>query len=311
MNTRLESKRGFVVSLLLMQTLVLLIGGFVGLRIMQDQTTPALLLTFIGVGVSVLLLTLLVSYSVARRYETALEQTNVGLEHEVATRTRGHLAARNALIFGLAKLADSRDPDTGAHLERMCVFSELIARQLQRDGNHPEVTDAWVHDLRLAAALHDIGKVGIADSALRKPGKLDPDERKEIERHPLIAADTLLAIHQQMGSDPLVASCVQVALYHHERWDGAGYPFHFTGDEIPLAARIVAVADVYDALTSKRVYKDAIPHDAALTMVRDSAGSHFDPAVVAAFTAVADEINRRRKDLKEAGLIELSQIFGE
>lgn len=311
MNTRLESKRGFLLSLLLMQCLVLMVGAFAGFRILSQQMTPALFCTFLGVGVAVLLLTLLGSYSVARRYEHALVQTNTGLEREVASRTREHMAARNALIFGLAKLADSRDPDTGAHLERMCVFSELIARRLQQSGAYPEVTDAWVHDLRLAAALHDIGKVGIADSALRKPGKLDADERKEIERHPLVAADTLLAIHQQMGSDPLVASCVQVALYHHERWDGTGYPFHFTNHEIPLSARIVAVADVYDALTSKRVYKDARSHEDACTMICESAGSHFDPAVVEAFAEVAGEIDHRRQDLQGSGLIDFSQIFGD
>lgn len=282
-----------------------------GLVSASDAMTTPLVLTFIGIGGTVLLLSLLGSYRVARRYDHALEQTNAGLEQEVARRTGAHLGARNALIFGLAKLADSRDPDTGAHLERMCVYSELIARRLQRAGTHPEITDAWVRDLRLAAALHDIGKVGIADSALLKPGKLDPDERKEIERHPLIAADTLLAIHQQMGSDPLVASCVQVALYHHERWDGTGYPFRFAGEAIPLAARIVAVADVYDALTSKRVYKPAVDHDAACTVVIGSAGTHFDPAVVGAFRAVADEIDQKKEALKGASGIDLSHIFGD
>jgi putative two-component system response regulator len=209
-------------------------------------------------------------------------------------------AARNALIFGLAKLAESRDPETGAHLERICAFSAELAGQLQRQGDHPEITDEWVRELRLAAALHDIGKVGIADSALLKPGPLTDAERLEVERHPQIAADTLLAIYQQMDEDTLIALSVQVALYHHEKWDGTGYPFKFKGDNIPLSARIVAVADVYDALTSKRVYKDAMTHEQACAIINKDSGSHFDPAVVQAFNAVANSFRRIKDALQQA-----------
>lgn len=225
------------------------------------------------------------------------------------TMTNDATAARNALIFGLAKLADSRDPDTGAHLERMCLFSSLLAEQLQRDGGHDEITDEWVRELRLAAALHDIGKVGVADSALQKPGRLNEQERKEIERHPQIAADTLLAIYQQMGDDTLIALSVQVALYHHEKWDGSGYPFKIEGETIPLAARVVAVADVYDALTSKRVYKDAVSHERACTEIRAGAGTHFDPAVVAAFDAVAERFAQIKQEMREAPARPLVKLF--
>ena len=281
-----------------------------GLISVSDALTGPLLLTFAGVGAAVLLLTVAGSYAVARRYEHTLEAVNAGLEDQVRRRTREHTAARNALIFGLAKLADSRDPETGAHLERLCVFSELIARRLQAQGAHPEVTETWVHDLRLAAALHDIGKVGVADRALRKPGRLNDDERREIERHPLIAADTLLAIHRQLDADGgLVESCIHVALYHHEKWDGSGYPYRLKGEEIPLAARIVAVADVYDALTSKRVYKPAMPHDEACAVIRDGAGKHFDPQVAAAFEAVAEEIDRRRAALQSSDHTSLAMIL--
>jgi putative two-component system response regulator len=218
-------------------------------------------------------------------------------------------AARNALIFGLAKLAESRDPDTGAHLERICAFSVTLAKQLQAQGEHPEMTDEWVRELRLAAALHDIGKVGVADSALLKPGPLTAEQRAEIERHPQIAADTLLAIYQQMGDDTLIALSVQVALYHHEKWDGSGYPFRFKGQDIPLAARIVAVADVYDALTSKRVYKDAMPHERACAIINKDSGTHFDPKVVAAFNRVADEFEQIKKQVSEENPRTLIGLF--
>lgn len=219
-------------------------------------------------------------------------------------------AARNALIFGLAKLAESRDPETGAHLERICAFSEVLAKQIQRQGGHAEVTDDWVRELRLAAALHDIGKVGVADSVLLKPGPLTDDERLEIQRHPQIAADTLLAIYQQMGDDTLIALSVQVALYHHEKWDGSGYPFKFKGSDIPLSARIVAVADVYDALTSKRVYKDAMSHEQACATINEGAGSHFDPDVVCAFNAIADAFQAIKDTVSQANPRTLTGITG-
>ena len=280
-----------------------------GLVSVSDALTAPLMVTFISIGSAVMLLTGGGSYLVARRYEHVLEQTNVGLEAEVLQRTRKHTAARNALIFGLAKLADSRDPETGTHLERLCLFSERIARQLLAEGTHPEVTEAWIHDLRLAAALHDIGKVGIADSSLLKPGRLNAEERKEIERHPLIAADTLTAIFQKMENDTMLALCVQVSLYHHEKWDGKGYPFKLAGEHIPLAARIVAVADVYDALTSKRVYKDAMPHEKACAILNEDAGSHFDPAVVQAFNQVSDVFPALREEVEAHAGQPLAHLF--
>ncbi|MBX2851379.1 MAG: HD-GYP domain-containing protein [Phycisphaeraceae bacterium] len=281
-----------------------------GLVKISDAITTPLMLTFVLVGASVMLLTVGGSYVVARRYEHTLEAVNAGLEDEVGERTAKHTAARNALIFGLAKLADSRDPETGAHLERLCAFSTVLAEQLQREGNHPEVTDEWIREIRLAAALHDIGKVGVADNVLRKPGRLNEEERAEIERHPQIAADTLLGIYQKMGDDTLIACSVQVALYHHEKWDGSGYPFKLEGEGIPLAARIVAVADVYDALTSKRVYKDAMPHEQACKMINENAGSHFDPVVVQAFERVSDTFEQIKRQTNEGNAQVLSGIFG-
>lgn len=277
-----------------------------GLVTISDAITTPLMVTFFLVGLSVMALTAAGSYVVANRYEHKLEAINAGLEDEVSERTAKHTAARNALIFGLAKLADSRDPETGAHLERLCAFSAIVAEQLQRNGNHPEVTDEWIRELRLAAALHDIGKVGVADSALRKPGRLNAEERAEIERHPQIAADTLLGIYNKMGDDTLIASSVQVALYHHEKWDGSGYPFKLAGKNIPLAARIVAIADVYDALTSKRVYKDAMPHDKVCKILNEDAGTHFDPEVVQAFNAVEDQFAQIKQGMGN----EASRPFG-
>ena len=160
-----------------------------------------------------------------------------------------------------------------------------------------DLTEVWMDNLRLAASLHDIGKVGIPDNVLLKPGKLTLEERLIIERHPAIGADTLLTVRERLGDDALLELSLQVARSHHERWDGKGYPDKLAGVMIPLAARIVALADVYDALTSVRVYKPALSHADATAIIRDGRGSHFDPDVVAAFDRVAEEFARVREEM--------------
>jgi len=196
----------------------------------------------------------------------------------LAERRAEMLGARNTLIFALAKLAESRDSDTGEHLERIAAYSRVLAEQLRV--SVPTLTDEWILHLQLASSLHDIGKVGIPDAVLLKPGKLTPEERKEIERHPAIGADALSAILARRPDDDLLRMARNVAASHHERWDGAGYPSGLRGADIPLEARIVSVADVYDALTSRRIYKPAMTHEAALKIIAAGSGTQFDPQVV-------------------------------
>ena len=193
------------------------------------------------------------------------------------------LRSRDAVIFGLAKLAESRDDDTGQHLERICRLVEILASQVAK--TNPDLDEEWVRTISTTAAMHDIGKVGVPDAVLLKPGALTEDERRTIQRHTYIGGDTLLEIKRRWGEDPFLVTAAQIAMGHHEKWDGNGYPFGLTGDDIPLAARVVAVADVYDALTSKRVYKNRMPHDQARQIIIDEAGTHFDPQVVHAFMA--------------------------
>ncbi len=206
------------------------------------------------------------------------------------------LRSRDAVIFGLAKLAESRDDDTGQHLERICRLVEILASQVAK--TDPDLDEEWVRTISTTAAMHDIGKVGVPDAVLLKPGALTEDERRTIQRHTYIGGDTLLEIKRRWGEDLFLVTAAQIAMGHHEKWDGNGYPFGLTGDDIPLAARVVAVADVYDALTSKRVYKNRMPHEQARQIIIDEAGAHFDPRVVdafmaceAQFRAVADQMN--------------------
>lgn len=268
-----------------------------GLLAFGEAVASGSMLRSAVLGATALALTGAISFVLIRRHNRALEEINRGLEIQVDKRVRESMTARHSLIIGLAKLAESRDTDTGEHLERIALYSEVLARELML--GEPEISDTWIDDLMLAATLHDIGKVGVPDAVLQKPGKLSPDERRIIETHPGIGADTLSAVNTRMQNDRLIELAIAVARWHHEKWDGTGYPDRLAGKNIPLAARIVALADVYDALTSPRVYKPALPHEQARTIIREGRSTHFDPAVVDAFDRVHEQFDRIRARLQK------------
>lgn len=228
------------------------------------------------VSVSTMLTTFIVY-----RYENRLAGINTNLEALVAKRSGELLKSRNAVIFGLAMLAESRDGQTGLHLERIRDYVRLLGEQLRN--THPEVDDEYIDIIEETSALHDIGKVGVPDSVLLNPEELSDAERDIMKKHPYIGFDTMMEVRRRWGDDQFLVTACQVCIAHHERWDGKGYPFGLKGENIPLAARIVALADVYDALTTERVYKDALPHDHAREYIVNESGSHFDPAIVEAF----------------------------
>lgn len=187
-------------------------------------------------------------------------------------------AASLETIYRLSIASEYKDEDTGAHIKRMSNYSAAIARQMG-------LGESMVENILYAAPMHDLGKIGIPDRILLKPGKLDADEWEIMKDHAIIGARIL------EGSDAEFIKLGEViAMCHHEKWDGSGYPYNLKGDEIPLAARIVALADVFDALTSKRAYKEAFPLEKALAIIMEGRGVHFDPAVVDAFFAVQDKI---------------------
>ncbi len=210
------------------------------------------------------------------------------------------LEGRDMMIFSLAKLAESRDEDTGTHLERIREYSKVLATELMSWPKFENIVDAqFVELIYMTSPLHDVGKVGIPDSVLLKPGKLTPDEFEVMKRHTLIGGDTLNASAQAHPEASFLKMALDITLKHHERWDGTGYPFQLQGEEIPLSARIVAVADVYDALTTKRVYKPAFTHETAAEIIYKSRGSHFDPDLVDAFANVEEQMRRIRFNLDE------------
>jgi putative two-component system response regulator len=194
------------------------------------------------------------------------------------------LETRDVAIFAMARLAESRDSETGAHLERVRNYSRALAQHLSGiDKFRAEINAEYIRLIYLTSPLHDIGKVGIPDCVLLKPGRLNDREFDIMKTHASLGAQTLDAALRQFPGVKFLQMARDIAASHHERYDGTGYPRQLRGDAIPLCARIVAVADVYDALTSKRVYKDAFAHDIAWSMIVEEAGTQFDPDVVDAF----------------------------
>src|ERR1043165_2403751 len=195
------------------------------------------------------------------------------------------LETREMALFALAKLAESRDNETGAHLERVREYARLLARELQAR-SCPGVDEEFVRNIYLTSPLHDIGKVGVPDAVLLKPARLDDREFRMMRPHTTIGAETLDAVLKFNPGHEFLRMARDIALTHHEQWSGGGYPRGLIGEDIPLAGRIVALADVYDALTSKRVYKGAVPHEIARGIIIDGSGKHFDPALVRAFLSL-------------------------
>ncbi len=199
-------------------------------------------------------------------------------------------------ILTLTKLTEYRDIETGMHLERIMKYTELIGRELSSFRRfRGYISDNYIEDLITSSPLHDIGKVGIPDSILHKPGKFTPEEFDIMKRHTTIGGNSITEAEKRVKGRSFLNLGKEVAFYHHERWDGSGYPRGLKRDEIPLSARIVALADVYDALTTKRPYKEAFSHDDAVRMIMDCAGSHFDASVVEAFDNKKDKFNYWRE----------------
>ncbi|PLX50681.1 MAG: two-component system response regulator [Desulfobulbaceae bacterium] len=221
------------------------------------------------------------------RTHLALYDQTRHLEELVELRTREVLLARDATIHGLAVLAETRDNETGAHITRTRKYVRSLAEHLAGTTEFADqFNDEIIDLLDKSAPLHDIGKVGVPDSILLKPGKLTAEEFEEMKKHTTYGRDALVAAEQVLGADTqntFLSYAKEIAYCHHEKWDGSGYPQGLQGVEIPLSARLMALADVYDALISKRVYKEAFSHDKAVAIIRRGEGSHFDPAICAAF----------------------------
>lgn len=211
--------------------------------------------------------------------------------HEMLVKSAKELVrTRDAVIFGLAKLAESRDPDTGHHLERIALYSTRFAVALRRRPQYRSIISSnFVQMIGVSSALHDIGKVGVSDSVLLKQGNLTSNERRHMQTHSTLGGKCIRQIELRLGNSNFLSMASEIAFHHHERWDGTGYPAGLLGEAIPFAARIVAIADVYDALVSRRVYKNAFSHEKSVEMIRSEAGKQFDPELVHVFLSIEDQ----------------------
>lgn len=222
-----------------------------------------------------------------RKMHLENEKKNQHLEDLVQEKIKEISASQLATIFAVSKLAESRDDETGQHIERTQTFCRILSQKLL---DHPRygarLSPAFVENMYHASPLHDIGKVGIMDNILLKPGKLTPEEFEIMKTHTLIGSSTLQTVHSKYPNNTFLNMGIEIARSHHEKWDGSGYPDGLTGENIPLSARIMAVADVYDALRSKRPYKEPFSHRQSYDIMVKGAGNHFDPVVIETFIAL-------------------------
>ncbi|EIC22718.1 response regulator [Thiorhodovibrio frisius] len=213
------------------------------------------------------------------------------LEQEVARRTREALAIQDVTILAMASLAETRDNETGNHIRRTQYYVKVLAEHLRSHPRlAPQLSEDYIKVLWKSAPLHDIGKIGIPDRILLKPGRLEPAEFEIMKTHTTLGWNAIQAAEDRLGMPVAFLSVAkEIALSHQEKWDGSGYPQGLAGEAIPLSARLMAVADVYDALISRRVYKPAMPHDTAAAIIIAGKGQHFDPDIVDAFIALQTE----------------------
>ncbi len=232
-------------------------------------------------------------------FQKELEDYNNNLKQMVEEKVEEISESQIATIFAMAKLAESRDHDTGDHLKRVQTFCQLLAKELSIYSKYKKkINTDFIDNLQKASPLHDIGKVGIRDAILLKPGKLTPEEFEEMKQHTVIGASTLEEVYQKYPSNYFIKIGIEIAKSHHEKWDGSGYPEGLYGDAIPLSAQIVALIDVYDALRSKRVYKEAYSSEKTREIIIQGSGTHFDSRMVETFLKLENEFDKAYTDQK-------------
>lgn len=231
-----------------------------------------------------------VDRTIEKKYYQTIEDYNGKLEEEVAEKTEHIMHMKDMLILGMADMVESRDQNTGGHIKRTSAVVNVFAARLRQDHEQFHFEKEFLKQVEKAAPMHDLGKIAIDDVVLRKPGKYTDEEYAQMKRHPAEGAKIVENILHGVEDDSFVQVAKNIALYHHEKWDGKGYPTGLSGTDIPVEARIMALADVFDALVSKRCYKDAFTYDKAFSIIEESLGEHFDPELGKAFIACRPQL---------------------
>ena len=240
----------------------------------------------------------LVDISELKKIEKELSDSKNELQKKVIEQVEEISNSQMTTILALAILAESRDNDTGQHIKLVQLFCKLLAEELGKKEKYREIiNDKFIHYLYHASPLHDIGKVGISDDILLKPGTLNDDEYSIKKKHTIIGAETLIKVSEQYPKNDFIKIGIDLTLYHHENWDGSGYPKGLKEEEIPISARILSVADAYDTLRNRRIYKEAISHEETCRKIIAKKGKQFDPDVIDAFEKLADQFNDLQNQL--------------
>ena len=236
-----------------------------------------------------------------KKSKEIIKDQNIILEQQVKERTKDLLITREVTIDCMASLAESRDPETGSHIIRTKNFVKMLATKAKELPEFkPLLNDQIIENLYQTAPLHDIGKVGIPDHILLKPGKLTVEEFEIMKQHANYGRKALLASTKKLGTNSFLNSALEISYTHHEKWDGSGYPQGLKGKEIPLSGRLMAVADVYDALTCKRVYKAAMSHEKSVSIITEGKGKHFDPDLIDCFLDILEEFQEIAKKFADS-----------
>jgi putative two-component system response regulator len=235
--------------------------------------------------------------------QLALSEQRIALEQLVQERTEQIERTKDAVVYSMGALAEARDEETGNHVLRTREYVKVLGYALaQRDNYRKQLSERTIHLISRAAPLHDIGKVGVPDKVLQKQGKLDDEERQLMNQHVTLGRDAIISAERHIGATSFTSVAKEIAYCHHEKWDGSGYPQGLKGQQIPLSARMMALADVYDALVSRRYYKPPMAHADAQAMIVAERGAHFDPDLVDAFISCNQafhDIAERYRDEEE------------
>lgn len=228
-----------------------------------------------------------------KNLQLELKEANFKLEEKVRAQVKEIADSQMATIFALAKLSESRDNDTGKHIERVQYYCYLLAKEMSKMEKYKTIiSNEFIDNIFHASPLHDIGKVGIIDGILLKPGKLTIEEFEIMKSHTIIGAKTLEKAKSKYPKNNFLSMGIDLAKSHHEKWNGSGYPDGLKFEQIPLAARILAIADAYDTLRNKRVYKPSVPHKRTCDLIISDSGTHFDPDAIKAFKNLKDVFNK-------------------
>lgn len=278
-------------------------AGFIALECVGSKIIPKyqipdnyiLVIKIINISLTmfVIFCILLIFSFIEQAVQEKLEIKVLEKTEEAEKESEKRLELQNHIINSLASLVENRDTDTGEHILRTSAYVEILARKAYENGVYPDIIDEKFIDLmKRAAPMHDIGKIVVSDNVLKKPGKLTPEEFDQMKLHTTEGGRIINEVIGVSEDKEFISIASDVATYHHERWDGKGYPYGLRGTEIPVCARIMALADVFDALVSPRCYKEPMPQQEAFKIIKEESGSHFDPILAELFLESKYETER-------------------